>query len=114
MPVLGASSEPRIGNHWFSFVGHNATSKSVGVLAIALAPGNFQILGITVLVDVTNPTTGFINVASDTRGELALPLPLPNDSSIVGLTVYSQIAWSDNCTPSRVSATQGLRVRITQ
>jgi hypothetical protein len=113
-PFLGTSSAPYIGNKLFSFVGRNAMSKSAGFLAVGLSPASFSLLGITVLVDITKPSTGIMSVFSDANGELALPLPIPNDIALVGLAVFNQIAWSDNCASQRVSATQGLKITITK
>ena len=41
-----------------------------------------------------------------------VPWSIPNDQSLVGFTTYNQIFWVDSCAPTGLSATEGLRVIV--
>jgi len=113
-PTLTASSEPKIGNTWFSLVGQNAPNQSFGILGISGAAGNLRILGVDVLIDIVTPGALFFDVASDARGTLAVALPIPEDSNLVGLTLFSQALWNDRCGPQGLSASQGLKITVSK
>ena len=114
VPSLDAGSEPRIDNASFSLVGQNAPASAFGMLGISAAASSLPLLGIKVLIDITKPSTLFFDVLADARGELAVPLPIPDDSTLVGLTVFNQLYWVDSCGPQGLSASQGLKVTVSK
>ena len=113
VPALRASSEPRIGNPWFSLAATNARANALGILGIAGGKANVKLLGVDVLIDIGNPATLYLQVFADARGGSAMPLPIPDDRSLIGLQIFSQSLWVDSCGPQGVSATQGLGVTVT-
>ena len=114
VPALRASSEARLGNAWFSLVATGAAANAAGVLGIGGAKANVKLLGVDLLIDLNHSQTLLWYVFADASGQLALPLPVPRDQSLIGLQTYNQILWVDRCGPQGVAATQGLGVRITQ
>jgi DNA-binding beta-propeller fold protein YncE len=114
VPVLDASSEPRLGNPWFSLVASRAPARAMGILGIGVAKGSLPLLGVTVLLDVGNPAAVFIAVSADGAGELALALPIPDVPGWLGLQTYSQLLWADACGPQGLSASPGLGVKVTR
>jgi DNA-binding beta-propeller fold protein YncE len=114
IPTLSAGSEPRINNTSFSLVGQNAPVGAFGILGISTGSSNLTLLGVKVLIDITQPSSLFLDITADIRGELAVGLPIPDDTNLVGLTVFNQLYWVDTCGPQGLSASQGLKVTISQ
>lgn len=114
VPTLKVSSEPRIGNSSFSLVGQNAPARAFGILGLSGGAGSLHLLGVDVLIDITTAGVLLFDVIADAHGELAVPLPIPQDATLVGLTVFSQTLWSDACGPQGLSATQGLRITVSK
>jgi DNA-binding beta-propeller fold protein YncE len=113
-PTITVSSEPKIGNTGFSLVGENAPNQSFGIVGLSGAPSSLRILGVDLLIDIVNPGALLFDVVSDARGTLALPLPIPEDLNLVGLTLFGQVLWKDACGPQGLSATQGLRITVSK
>lgn len=112
VPSLRAGSSPRLGNAAFALVGAGAGSRVPGYFALGRAAARLPLLGITILVDLTAPVSVVLPVVSATDGTLNLPVPLPSDPRLVGITTFSQVAWVDSCGPRGLSATPGLQLTI--
>ncbi len=110
-PLIGASSEPRIGNSLFSISGWNTTPFAAGAFVISPLPDSEVIASITVNVDLYSSPL-ILPVFADAHGSVTLPFPIPYDLLLVGATLYTQFAFSDPCSPSLLSATQGMGLAI--
>jgi hypothetical protein len=51
-------------------------------------------------------------VLANNQGEVRVPLPIPNDRSLAGVTVFSQFLAPSPCAPQGWSASHGLAVTV--
>lgn len=114
VPTLTSSSEPRIGNSWYSFVGANAPANAIGWLGISTRKTVLPINGVTVWIDVSAPGTLIFDMQADPFGVITVPLPIPNNPVFVGFTTHSQFLWVDRCGPKGFSASNGMTVTVTK
>jgi hypothetical protein len=49
---------------------------------------------------------------ANVHGDAQVPLPIPNDPSLVGYSLFTQGVWLDACGPLGFAATAGLAIRI--
>lgn len=108
-PRIRSNGEARLGSAGFAIVGENAPPSGLGYFALGLDQVNVPIVGINLLVDLSNPSAWAEFLAADSRGSHARLLPLPSLAIYDGLPVYTQYAWLDACQVQGLSASAGLR-----
>lgn len=113
-PRIEANSEPHIGNKLFAVVCDDAPAGAGGLLALSPKQASQSFLGVNVLVDLTSPGLLLVPVASDTTGLATLPVPIPNNSKLVGASAFLQVYWNDKCGSQGLAASNGLKVTITE
>ena len=111
-PVLAGNGEPRIGNGLFGFVMGNAPANAGGFLLQAFTQAAVPLAGITVNVDPTTAAVTFVQ--ADAAGTALYPLPVPNQPSLVGVVLYTQVGWLDPCGTQGFSGSRGLAVTVRQ
>ena len=118
---LAGQGLPTLGNATFSARATGAGPFGVGLLAIAesqLLDGQ-DLLGLGFLqhVDPLSPGLSTSLVFADDQGESQIPLPLPNDPQLAGITAYTQVIWPwpvGPCQPGTagLSSSNGLGVTL--
>ena len=111
-PRIRANSEARLGSATFALVGDNAPASGAGFFALGFASANVPIAGVTVLVDLANPSAWVEFLAADAQGTAARLLPLPSLLLYDGLPIYTQFAWFDACQPQGLSSSDGLQTNL--
>lgn len=108
VPVLGHPT-PAYVPGVFTYAVSNALPSTVGVFLLGTTPTAIPIFGITLLVDPSSwlITPGFFVSGA---GTAALPLPIPNNITLLSLTLCNQGVIVDAGGPFGFSATQGLRL----
>ncbi|TAJ19122.1 MAG: VCBS repeat-containing protein [Planctomycetota bacterium] len=120
--ALTGSSTPHAGNASFALEWQNAPASSGGLALIGFGPlapvptgADLLGIGIPLHVDVLHPNGFFVvGTAGTPSGAGALALPIPDDASLIGVSLYAQLAWpwtAGPCTPSLpfgLSASNGL------
>lgn len=107
IPLLTATP-PYIGGS-FTFNISNALPNTFGALLLGAAQANIPVFGFTLLVDPSGPyvTLGF---PVSGAGTAALPLAIPNNLSLLSLSLFNQALLVDAGAASGIAATQGLRI----
>lgn len=108
--VLGANSDPKLGNAQFALVCDGAPANAIGALAVSFARGSLSVLGVELLVDLTLGVA--VDVASDPRGVAVVPLALGTDPRLVGRSLHCQAVFVAACGPQGVGASNGLTLTI--
>lgn len=98
------------GNQGFHLDVRAEASSSPTLLGLALATTNLS-LGNQCTLYLQNPI-GSLFTATDARGFLHQRLPLPNDGTLRGVTVYAQAAVLDPASAGGLALTQGLRITL--
>ena len=111
-PRVRSNGEARLGSTTFALVGENAPPSGFGYFVLGFDQANIPIVGINLLVDLSNPSAWAEFIAADARGTHARLLPLPSLSLYDGLPIYTQYAWLDTCQPQGLSASAGLRTAL--
>lgn len=113
VPFLWATSMPRPGNTAFGLAITRGRANGVAIPFLAAREANLKVGSLTVLVDLATslPLGGAV---LDGSGAGTLAFPLPNVPALVGLTFFSQAFVPDSGASMGVSATQGLRVRVSE
>lgn len=108
VPVLSAPTPPYIGGT-FTYAVSNALPSTVGLFLLGTTPTALPILGITLLVHPSSwvITPSFFLSGS---GTAAMPVAIPNNITLLSLTLCNQGVIVDAGGPSGFSATQGLRL----
>ncbi len=111
-PDLWPTTTPRIGAGTFGLTISNGLASAPAVGFVGIQTANTGIGGVTVLIDfATSLQLPFVTL--DAQGAQTYQLPIPNKSSLVGVTVYSQAFIADSGgAPLGFSATQGLSLKL--
>ncbi len=118
--IIGAGEIPRTGSTDFRIELSNALAGAPCMIAVSFVRAEFPIAGMTLYGDFLTPgafftwslvTDGFPGI---TLGKATLPIPIPNDASLVGLKTYWQGFVMDPASPLPigVSHTGGLEVTV--
>lgn len=110
-------SLPTVGNGAFTVWCANAPRTSpLGLFVVAAqqAPVQPPVLGVSLAFTLSSVITSVAYVpGSFGLGLQRQPLPIPANGSLLGLTVFTQFAFSDaQCGPQGISASNGLTVSI--
>ena len=111
-PRVRSNGEARLGSTTFALVGENAPTNGFGYFVLGFDQANIPVVGINLLVDLSNPSAWAEFIAADARGTHARLLPIPSLSLYDGLPIYTQYAWLDTCQPQGLSASAGLRTAL--
>jgi hypothetical protein len=111
-PRVRSNGEARLGSTTFALVGENAPPSGFGYFVLGFDQANIPVVGINLLVDLSNPSAWAEFIAADARGTHARSLPIPSLSLYDGLPIYTQYAWLDTCQPQGLSASAGLRTAL--
>jgi YVTN family beta-propeller protein len=111
-PRVRSNGEARLGSTGFALVGENGPASGFGYFVLGFDQANIPIVGINLLVDLSNPSAWAEFIAADARGTHARSLPIPSLSLYDGLPIYTQYAWLDTCQPQGLSASAGLRTAL--
>jgi len=119
--ALAGSGVPALGNASFAARAEGAAPLGVGLLAL----GDVQflegtdVLGLGLLqhIDPLAPGLSTSLVFADGSGVADIPLPIPNDLELAGVTAYAQVLWAwptGPCQPttSGFSSSNGLGVTL--
>jgi DNA-binding beta-propeller fold protein YncE len=109
---LFATREPAVGAADFVLVIANAQSGKLGIVGVGSASLSLPVIGITLLIDVTDPGLLLLPIVHDPSGFALAALPIPGDASLAGQTYYAQCVVKDDCGPRTWAATQGLAMTI--
>jgi hypothetical protein len=90
----------------------NAPANAGGFLLQAFTQAAVPLAGITVNVDPTTAAVTFVQ--ADAAGTALYPLPVPNQPSLVGVVLYTQVGWLDPCGTQGFSGSRGLAVTVRQ
>lgn len=107
IPLLTATP-PYIGGS-FTFNISNALPSTFGALLLGAAAANIPVFGFTLLVDPSGPYVS-LGFAVSGAGTAALPLALPNNLSLLSISLFNQALVVDAGAPFGIAATQGLRL----
>ena len=84
---------PEVGNSKFSLtVQSTPNAPSVSFLLLGLGPADRQLLGIRLLIDLSQPNFLFPMSAAKSA---VFPLPIPNAAALRGARIYAQSAHVD-------------------
>jgi hypothetical protein len=114
VPTLSAPAA-RLGNPAFSFDLQAAAPNSTALAVLALAPTNLRLLGVDVLVD---PAATLLTLGATTSvgppgsGRASFGLPLPANTSLRGLPLFTQAFVLDQGVPNLLAASRGLRTPL--
>ena len=112
--VIGGSSNPTLGNSAFAITCDHTPRSALGGLLLSGAslttPINLS--GVDVWIDLTSPLLSVFTVLSDQQGTVRFGLPIPATPSLMGLKLYSQLAWPDICAPGGISASNALEITV--
>jgi subtilisin family serine protease len=112
IPVIGTKGgTPAIGESLFGLTIRKAARSATAWLVISLAQANLPFKGGTLLVDVAGPHLELVTTTGST-GDLAVPLPIPNDTGLLGLAFYNQWFVQDLAAFAGWSMTTGLELGI--
>jgi hypothetical protein len=111
-PRVRSNGEARLGSTTFALVGENGPASGFGYFTLGFGQASIPIAGITLLVDLSDPSAWVEFIAADARGAHARSLPIPSLSLYDGLPIYTQYAWLDTCQPQGLSASAGLRTAL--
>ena len=114
---LGVSAMPWVGNRNFTLLCQNAPRRSLGLLAVGVAPLErpLAVFGVELWVQLARPPFVLLPVASDALGSMDLRAPIPPRILFAGKSVYAQVLWASpgtapSCSPLGLAATNGLAV----
>ncbi|HKB16701.1 MAG TPA: hypothetical protein VKF62_11595, partial [Planctomycetota bacterium] len=105
----------RVGNPTFRLEARRLLGGTVAGLAIATAPANLPVLGITLLVNPVPPPLLVLVPVSGVgpgAGSASVTLPIPNDPGLAGGTGYAQWIALDAAGSQGLSASAGVEVTI--
>jgi choice-of-anchor B domain-containing protein len=114
-PALASEEFASIGNASFHVEATNLYGGLPGVLLVGFGRASLPFYGGTLLVDLSPFfVRSFLahGPASPGAGDATLPLPIPADTTLVGLTIDMQIAQSDPGAVRGVSLSNGLEVVV--
>jgi DNA-binding beta-propeller fold protein YncE len=118
-PVIWAEGHPSLGQLSFALTLEKGVGGAPAVLVTGVAPTSIPIFGITLAVDPFKPGffTPWAGILSGSSGAVGAGtakanLPLPNDSRILGLRLYSQFLVLDSNTSQGLASSRGLQVNI--
>lgn len=108
-PTVFGLGLPQIGNLGFALLYTNGVAPTAGVAVISLAPGDLEVLGVRLHVDVLTsaPITAVI-----TPAVAATPVPIPNVPALVQARLYAQALILDACGAQGLSSSAALQVTI--
>lgn len=106
-PRLFAPREPVIGEE-LTFVADGFTPGTLGLLGISSNALSFPALGVTIHIDVTQPSLLILPFNPDVSGFAHTTLLLPNDPTLVGDSRFAQAVFLDACGSPNWAATNGL------
>ena len=108
--TLRANSPAFIGNDQFGVVTEGATPGNTGAVFLAFGSASIPFFGIDILVD---PGTLIpVSLVADANGTAQLPLPLPDNPAMQGLTLFLQSIFLDGCGSQGIGASAGLSAVI--
>jgi len=109
---ISANSEPYVGNGEFALRLTAGPVDSSVVLAAGLAPSSISFLGASLLVDISGPHV-LAWTQTDPAGDAHVPVALPENPGLAGVSVYTQFLWADpSCPTALVGASKGLMISI--
>ncbi len=111
--ALGASDWPQIGNASFALSSTNGPANAMGLLMFSsnVLPQPLIVGGALVWPDPTAALT-LLPVSSNDVGFAEVPLRMPADATLAGLTVFTQFLWPNNCPPNTVATTAAARIVV--
>lgn len=78
---------------------------------LGIGSASLPFKGGTLLVDIGGPNFPLAS-STDTQGDALVPMPIPNDSGLLGLSVYCQWLIQDAGAPADWSMSGGLELGI--
>ena len=112
--VIGGSSNPTLGNSAFAITCDHTPRSALGGLLLSGASLTtpMHLSGVDVWIDLTSPRLSVFTVLSDQQGTVRFGLPIPANPSLMGLKLYTQLAWPDLCAPGGISASNALEITV--
>lgn len=118
VPTLAAvGGENRIGSSAFAIESTTLLGATPCYLLVGAAPAVVSVIGVSILVEPLG-LIDFAAVASGTPGQpgagvASFPMPIPDDASLAGLSLFTQVLALDPGGPGGVAATSdGLRFQV--
>lgn len=113
--LFTAGGKPELGNADFRIVAVGGFGGAPYALILGFFPASVTGPFGTLLVDVAQPhlmLTGTLCCLPNTTSQLILPLPIPQDASLIALDLYSQILIGDPASTGGISHSPGLHIQI--
>lgn len=101
-----------LGNSKFRIDLRQAMPKSAGVLLVGPKPASINAAGLMINVSLSAPGTFLLSQPSDTKGEAAQALPIPNDNKLKGLVLNTQWVVLDKNGKLGFSSSRGMRFEL--
>ena len=109
---LFANLEPQVAEDRFALIAMGAEPHAIGTLLTSGGTASQSLLGVTIHVDALDPYFFTLPLFADAQGQATLPLPLPANPALRGLTLHSQSLLLDSCGAQGFAATNGLTFTI--
>ncbi len=119
VPTLTLLGDPQIGGPAVSLVGDDLLGGASGVVLLGVARAQLPLKTITLWVDLAPPAELFSIVASGTPGvpgdgSFTLSDSIPDDPTLVGMEIDTQVVMFDRGVPGKLAASAGLAFWICQ
>ncbi len=111
-PTMNAFGAAYLGNPSFALHVANAKPNSGGVLVVGGKAGNLNISGLTINVELFNPSPILIAAGTNSQGIAHLNAPIPSSSSLNNVVLYSQFLVLDPGGSFGMSGTRGLKLTL--
>lgn len=107
-PRVVASGDPLVGNVSFALRAESAAGGALVAQLLGLSRAALPAFGIQLLVQQGGVELAYASGA----GSAEFPLPIPNDTNLIGLHIYSQVVTFDAGAATGLAASDGVQVRL--
>ncbi|GEM_PF-5716173 len=108
-PEIHQFGAPYLGNRFFAIEAENLVPRALSLLVIGGRAANVTVKGLTLNVDLAAIPPLILPVTS-ALSKAKVPLPVPNDSNLVGAYVYAQWFQLNSSHPSGLTGSRGLQL----
>ncbi len=109
--LVRAAPVPGVADFAATFGPLPARVPAVALLGLRTAPAPLRLAGVDLWLD-PNSLFADLSVTSDSRGLAVVPLPVPADPALSGVSFALQLAWADACGSAGLAASDALRITV--